>query len=76
MEYKTSDIVLASTLKVKGFVLSGVELQGTRGVFVFEGVDQSILDDFDLGLVMVEPNQYHQAVKQLTTIVRRKTSQV
>lgn len=74
MEFKTSDIVLASTLKTKGFTLSDIELIGSRGVFVFQGVTQEFLDQFDLGDVQVEPNNFHQAVKQLTTAVRRKVS--
>ncbi len=72
MEYRTSDIVLAASLKVKGFNLSSVELQGAKGIFVFEDVKQEFLDQFDLGQVAVEPTTFHSAVKQLTTIVRRK----
>lgn len=74
MQFKTSDIVLASTLKTKGFALADIEMVGTRGVFVFQNVTQEFLDQFDLGDVTVEPNQFHQAVKQLTTAVRRKTT--
>ena len=72
MQYKTSDIVLAASLKVEGFHLSSVELQGTKGIFIFESVEQDFLDRFDLGQVTVEPSTFHNAVKQLTTIVRRK----
>lgn len=72
MLYRTSDIVLAASLKVKGYNLSSVELQGSKGIFVFEAVEQEFLDQFDLGQILVEPTTFHGAVKQLTTIVRRK----
>lgn len=72
MGYKTSDIVLAASLKVKGYHLSSVEIQGSKGIFIFDEVDQEFLDLFDLGQVQVEPTTFHGAVKQLTTIVRRK----
>lgn len=74
MEFKTSDIVLASALKTSGFTLADIEIVGSRGVFVFNNVTPEFLNDFDLGEVRVEPNQLHQAVKQLTTAVRRKTT--
>lgn len=73
--FKTSDIVLAATLRVKGFPLSSVEVVGTRGVFVFTGVDGTTLDRFNMGEMVVEPNVYHQAVKQLTALARRKCNE-
>lgn len=73
--FKTSDIVLAATLRVKGYALTAVETTGSRGIFVFEGVDDSILDHFNLGEVVVEPNIFHQSVKQLTALARRKCNE-
>lgn len=72
MQYKTSDIVLAASLKTIGKPLVSVELQGAKGIFVFEEVEQEFLDGFDLGQIRIEPVAFHGAVKQLTTIVRRK----
>lgn len=72
MQYKTSDIVLAAALKSLGKTLSSVELQGSKGIFVFEDVEQEFLDQFDLSQVCVEPIAFHGAIKHLTTIVRRK----
>ena len=72
MQYKTSDIVLAASLKSLGNTLSSVELQGSKGIFVFEDVEQQFLDQFDLGQIRIEPIAFHSAAKQLTTIVRRK----
>ena len=71
--YKTADIVLAASLKVSGFEMSSIELQGTKGVFVFENVDKQTLIDFDLGKVKVEPVAFNNTIKQLTTSVRRMT---
>ena len=36
---ETSDIILAATLKVKGFKLDKIEKQGSRGIFCFSEVD-------------------------------------
>lgn len=70
-EYKTADIVLAASLKVGGYTLSSIELQGNKGIFVFEEVDADFLTQFDLGKLQVEPVSFNNTIKQLTTSVRR-----
>lgn len=70
-EYKTADIVLAASLKVCGYSLSSIELQGNKGIFVFENVDNDFLMQFDLGKLQVEPVIFNNTIKQLTTSVRR-----
>lgn len=67
----TSDIVLAATLKVKGFVLNRIEKNGNKGIFIFDDVDVSIVEDYDLGKCLVEPISFNNAIKALTTAVRR-----
>lgn len=69
--YKTSDIVLAASLKVNGYNLDDIELTGNKGIFVFNQVDKSFLLDFDLGKIQVEPVIFNNTIKQLTTSVRR-----
>lgn len=69
--YRTSDIVLAASLKVHGYELDSIELIGTKGIFVFSEVDKDFLLDFDLGKVQVEPISFNNTIKQLTTSVRR-----
>lgn len=74
-QYKTSDIVLASTLKIEGFSLVNIEINGgTKGVFVFEEVPNEFLTKFDLGNVLVEPTAFNNTIRQLTTSVRRLLS--
>lgn len=68
---ETSDIVLAATLKVRGFTLDRIEKQGNRGVFCFSDVDSEVLEEFDLGKSMVEPISFNNAIKALTTATRR-----
>lgn len=68
---ETSDIVLAGTLKVKGFKLDRIEKEGNRGVFCFSNVDSEVLSDFDLGKAFVEPISFNNAIKALTTATRR-----
>lgn len=68
---ETSDIVLAATLKVRGFKLDRIEKHGNRGVFCFADVDSNILSEFDLGKCLVEPIAFNNAIKALTTATRR-----
>ncbi len=69
--YKTPDIVLASSLKVCGYDLDSIELFGNKGTFVFKNVSKQFLLDFDLGKIQVEPVIFNNTIKQLTTSVRR-----
>ena len=71
-EFKTSDLVIAAVLKTSGKELTTIEMKGMRGIFVFKDVEQSFLNDIDMGNVLVEPNDFHNTTKQLTSIVRRK----
>lgn len=68
---ETSDIVLAASLKVKGYKLDRIEKQGNRGVFCFADVEESALTEFDLGKALVEPISFNNAIKALTTATRR-----
>lgn len=72
--YKTSDIVLAAALKVKGYAMDNIELTGNKGTFVFLKVPSDFLTDFNLGKITVEPVAFNNTIKQLTTSVRRMTS--
>lgn len=67
----TTDIVLAATLRVRGYQLDRIEKSGNRGIFCFADVDSSILTEFDLGQVLVEPVAFNNAIKALTTAARR-----
>lgn len=67
----TSDIVLAATLKVKGFVLNRIEKNGNKGVFIFDDVEVGVIEDYDLGKCLVEPIAFNNAIKALTTATRR-----
>lgn len=68
---ETSDIVLAASLKVKGYKLDRIEKQGNRGIFCFADVDDEVLNEFDLGKSLVEPVSFNNAIKALTTATRR-----
>ena len=70
--YKTTDIILASCLKLKGFDLSNIEISGNKGIFCFSEADDKFLQDYDLGKITVEPISFNNTIKQLTTSVRRK----
>lgn len=70
-EIESSDIVLAATLKVKGYKLNRIDKQGNRGIFCFSDVDDEVLSEFDLGKSLVEPIAFNNAIKALTTATRR-----
>lgn len=70
-EYSTTDIVLAAALKVHGYELNRIERSGSKGVFVFDNVEDLFINEYDLGKILVEPTQFNNAIKQLTTSVRR-----
>jgi len=69
--FKTTDIILASVLKLKGYTMSDIERNGNKGTFVFTDVNQDDVKEFDLGKTRVEPVTFNNAIKQLTTSVRR-----
>ena len=54
-EFCTTDIVLAAFLKLNGSYLSRIDKRGQRGTFVFCGVDEDLLNMYDLGNARVEP---------------------
>lgn len=70
-DIETSDIVLAATLKVKGYRLDRIAKDGKRGVFCFTDVDTEVLNEFNLGQSLVEPVSLNNAVKALTTATKR-----
>ena len=70
-EFRTTDIVLAASLRVKGYDMTSIERRGNKGTFIFVDVDDDFIQKFDLGNVVVEPVTFNNAIKQLTTSVRR-----
>ena len=70
-QIETQDIVLAAALKVLGFRLDTIEKIGNKGIFFFADVDSSIINDYDLGNLRVEPVAFNSAIKALTTASRR-----
>jgi hypothetical protein len=70
--YKTSDIILAACLKVSGFELDSIKkVDNGKGVFIFKNVSSEYVAQYDLGKILVEPVNFNNAIKQLTTSVRR-----
>lgn len=69
--FKTTDIILAAVLKLKNYTMTDIERTGSKGTFVFMDVNQDDVKEFDLGKVLVEPITFNNAIKQLTTSVRR-----
>ena len=70
-EFRTTDIILAACLKVQGHTMTSIERNGNKGTFIFENIPHETISDFDLGKILVEPVTFNNAIKQLTTSVRR-----
>ena len=70
--WSTTDIILAAALKVHGYRIDRIEKNSTKGTFFFTDVSQSFIDDYDLGVISVEPIEFNNAVKSLTTATRRQ----
>ncbi len=71
--FKTTDIVLASVLRLNDIELIDIEISGNKGTFIFTNIDDEFLIQYDLGKCIVEPVAFNNMVKQLTTSVRRLT---
>jgi hypothetical protein len=69
--FKTTDIVLAATLKVLGYSLVEIEKNGNKGTFCFDGIPNEVIVDYDLGKLLVEPSSFNASIKALTTAARR-----
>ena len=69
--YKTTDIVLASYLRLNGYAIVEIQKQGLKGTFVFSNVADELIKAYDLGQALVEPVALNNMIKQLTTSVRR-----
>lgn len=69
--YTTTDIVLAAALRLHGVDMIGIEKTGTKGTFIFDGHPTEWIDKYDMGMMKVEPRQFNDMIKALTTTVRR-----
>lgn len=70
-EFRTTDIVLAASLKMSGYALDNIEKQGSKGTFVFVDVSDEFLNTFNLGKHRVEPVLFNNTIRQLTTSVKQ-----
>lgn len=69
--FETTDIVLAAYLKTLGYKLIEILKNGNKGTFVYESVDETLIDEYDLGGSLVEPKALNYEIKSLTTAARR-----
>ena len=68
---ETTDIVLAAYLKVKGYKMIEILKNGNKGTFIFAGVPDAEINEYDLGQAKVEPKGLNYEIKALTTAARR-----
>jgi len=70
-EFATTDIVLAAFIKLSGHELVKITKKGLLGTFIFKDVPANTIEHFHLGSGLVEPITFNNAIKSLTTAVRR-----
>lgn len=70
-EFTTQDIVLAAALKTKGHFLVRIDKDGNKGIFCFKNVPSDDITQFDLRQLTVEPQDFNNTIKSLTTAARR-----
>ncbi len=70
-EYRTTDIVLAAYLRINHYTMLNIEKQGQKGTFVFDNVDEEAIKTYFLGIAVVEPIAFNNAIKQLATSVKQ-----
>ena len=71
LDFSTSDIVLASTLRCLRYKMVRIEKVGKKGVFCFENVLETDVRDFEMFKIVVEPQEFNNAIKSLTTASKR-----
>ena len=62
---RTTDLALATTLRVHGYLPTRLELNEARnGVWVYESVDglSELVEDYHAGMCEVEPRDYNRAL--------------
>lgn len=72
MQYRTTDIVLAACLKMLGFEMESIEVEGRRGTFVFANIPESTIMEFNCGKIRVDPVSFHGMLRQLSTSDNRQ----
>lgn len=72
-EFRTTDIILAATLRELGYKLEGITRNGNsfKGIFIFNSIPEEVIKDFDLGETRVEPVSFNNTIKHLTNSVKR-----
>lgn len=68
---ETTDIIFAAVLRVNSYKLHEIIKDDKRGTFVFLEVEEEIINKYNLGQTLVEPNEFNSAIKFLTMAVKR-----
>jgi hypothetical protein len=74
MTYTTQDIQLAAVLRLNNYSLASIDVKGNKGFFNFEEAPQDIVEQYDLGTILVEPQAFANTIKQLVKGVKRMTN--
>ena len=71
---ETTDITYAAFLRVSGYTMVRIKKVGDKGTFYFVDVPPETIDQYNLGQARIEPVSFHEAIRALTTAVRRTSS--
>jgi hypothetical protein len=63
---RTDDLALATTLRIRGFVQDGFELQGEKALWIFSGDGElhATIRAYNAGETLVEPRKYNRTLRE------------
>lgn len=71
--YHTTDISLAAALMCYNYNVVDIQIDGRLGTFQFKNVDKRVIDDYWAGRLRVDPYQFYNNVKRLSSGIRNRT---
>ena len=73
-EFCTTDLPLASFLKINGYKLIELRQKGMKGEFVFKDIPRQLLNDYNADGCSVEPKMFSSVMRQMVQSAKRFTS--
>jgi hypothetical protein len=75
MSYYTDNIAIAAALKVHGYQISQIEIDGRRATFIFDDNAKEDASKIHLGTKLVDAISFHEQIRRLSGLARSMTQQ-
>ena len=72
--YHTDNIAVAAGLRLNGFVIQKVEINGKKATFVFDDMAAPIANEISLGIKLVDAILFHNELRRLSGLARSMVS--